>query len=294
MRLAFRFLGLLSGTAAVAIVSASCTGSSPTVPAAGPSASATSAGAVRSAASSPAPSPSPSAAACRHGQGTLDTSCARGVPAFLPEVESAIDQLAREQPEVFNLADQAGPGGYKVVDTAQYYAGIMRILESGDYCAGFDLVELQLKNGNQFSEQYDILLSTGHARCGAAAYRATCTPPNFPLDAADLIDSVRVGFFGFRCDEGLTPPRNGENKLPLGCAGYVTATPKNADGRDVDPRVHGDRIDWRLDQEDEYVRVEEYPDIPFNKKMVPVKPGRFSLCATVKGVEGCLHADVPR
>jgi hypothetical protein len=292
--LVFRSWRFLAYTATAAVVIASCTGSSPTVPAAAPSASATSAGAGRSAASSPGPSPSPGAAACRHGQGTLDTSCARGVPAFLPEVESAIDQLAREQPEVFNLADQAGPGGYKVLDTERYYAGVMSILESRDFCAGFDLVELQLKNGSQFSEQYDILLATGHARRGAATYQATCTPPSFPLDAADLIDAVRVGFFGFRCDEGLTPPRNGENKLPLGCAGYVTATPKNAANGDVDPRVHGDRIDWRLEQDEEYVRVEEFPDIPFNKKMVPVKPGRFSLCATVKGVEGCLHAEVPR
>jgi hypothetical protein len=30
----------------------------------------------------------------------------------------------------------------------------------------------------------------------------------------------------------------------------------------------------------------------FNKDLLGLRPGEFSLCATVKGVEGCLHGFV--
>jgi hypothetical protein len=226
--------------------------------------------------------------------GTVSTSCARGASAFVSDVDSAIDQLAREQPELFNLNDQAGPGGYRVLDPDRYYAGVIRVLQGRDFCAGFDLVELQIKNSQQFSEQYDILTSTGHVRRGNGAYRSTCSPPNFPLNPEDLISYVRVAFFGFRCDDGVDAPRNAEGLLPVGCYGNVTATPKKQDGTDVDSRLHGDRIDWRLVNEDQAVRVEDFPDITFNKQIVALKPGHFTLCATVKGVEGCLHGEVPR
>ena len=42
----------------------------------------------------------------------------------------------------------------------------------------------------------------------------------------DVIDSVRVAFYGIRCVDGQTPPNNGLGKLPVGCSGFVTATPK--------------------------------------------------------------------
>jgi hypothetical protein len=226
--------------------------------------------------------------------GTVSTSCARGAAAFVSDVDSAIDQLAREQPQLFNLTDQAGPGGYRVLDIEKYYAGVIRVLQGRDFCAGFDFVELQLKNSSAFSEQFDILTSTGHVRRGAGAYRATCSPANFPLNPEDLIDYVRVGFFGFRCDDGVSAPRNAEGLLPQGCSGNVTATPKTREGTDVDPRIHGDRIDWRVVNEDQAVKIEDFPGIPFNKQVVALKPGHFTLCGTVKGVEGCLHGEVPR
>jgi hypothetical protein len=226
--------------------------------------------------------------------GTVSSSCYRGAAAFVSEVDSAIEQLAREQPSIFNLNDQAGPGGYRILDAERYYAGVIRILQGRDFCAGFDLVELQLKNSSDFSEQFDIMTSTGHVRRGAGAYRATCSPANFPLNPEDLIDSVRVAFFGFRCDDGVPAPRNADGKLPMGCFGNVTATPKTRDGLDVDRRIHGDRIDWRLENEEGAVEVEDFPDIPFNKRITPKQPGHFTLCGSVKGVEGCLHGEVPR
>ena len=62
---------------------------------------------------------------------------------------------------------------------------MIRNLEAEGFCAGYDLVELQIKNSTSFSEQYDIMLASGHVRAGPGAYRATCSPPSFPLDAED-------------------------------------------------------------------------------------------------------------
>ena len=241
---------------------------------------------------SPGPS-NPSAASCPIGPGSVTATCARHVPAFVADVDAAIAQLVTEHPEIFDLTRVSGEGQYYVKDTQAYYAGVIRNLQARNFCAGFDLVELQLKNSQSFSEQYNILLSNGHARRGDGSYRATCSPAAFPLTAEDIIDHVRVGFFGFRCADGITPPRNGDGKLPIGCSGNVTATPKNYRGEDVDARIHGDRIEWRLEQEfPGVVRMDDFPGVDFNKTLVGLEKGHFTLCAEVKGVTGCLHAEV--
>jgi hypothetical protein len=38
--------------------------------------------------------------------------------------------------------------------------------------------------------------------------------------------------------------------------------------------------------------MEDFPGVPFNKTLIAQNPGHFTLCATVKGVEGCLHGEV--
>src|SRR5688500_11104385 len=236
--------------------------------------------------------PPTGAAACRFGKGTVNTYCDRQSAAFAAQVDAAIMLLTTQSPEIFDLTQQVGEGGFKVLNPNAYYAGVIRNLEARDFCAGYDFAELQVKNSALFSEQYDIMLASGHIRRGAGAYRATCSPPNFPLDAEDLIDHVRVGFFGISCIPGVTAPRNGENKLLMGCNGNVTATPKDKDGHDIDARIHGDRIDWTLTQEYNVVRIDDFPNVDFNKTLTAVAPGHFQLCAVVKGVRGCLNGEV--
>lgn len=242
----------------------------------------------------PTPTPAgPGASACPLGKGTVSTQCNRVQPSFLAEVNAAIDQLVTEQPQIFDTRDLAGPGEYKVKDIDAYYRGVASVLRSKGFCADYDLVELQVKNTNDFNDQYDILISQGYVRRGAGSYRSTCSPAAFPLDPEDLIAQVRVAFFGFRClEESKVPPRNGEGKIPVNCFGNVTASPKNRNGDDVDSRIHGEQIQWSLAQEDRYVRMDEQEGVPFNKVLFGLLPGHFSLCATVRGVQGCLHGEV--
>lgn len=232
------------------------------------------------------------AQACPFGMGDLDAGCQRIAPALLKDVDDAINKLAAEKPSIFNFGRSAGPGQYEVLDTEAYFQGVVKNLQGAGLCANFDGTEIQVKNSNAFSEQYDILVSTGTVRRGDGSYRLTCNPANFPLDPQELIDSVRVAFYGLKCNDGRVPPNNGTGQLPVGCVGQLTATPKNRENKDVDHRVYGTDITWTLVDGGENIDIQHYPDQPFNKGLYGKQPGDFTYCATVKGVKGCLHGKV--
>ena len=236
----------------------------------------------------PSPTATPGASACPLGKGTASASCARHNGRFVGDVDSALDQVLRDQPALFDLGDPSNP---RVRDSAGYYAAVVRNLQAAGFCANYDGAEVQVKNTNDFSEQYDVLLSDGAVRRGNGAYRLTCQPASFPLDPEDVIDSVRVAFYGIRCLDGRTPPNNGLGLLPIDCTGFVTATPKNRENRDVPPAVHGPTINWVLKEGEQTIHLHD-DDQTFNKTLIGRAKGHFTLCATVKGVEGCLHGEV--
>jgi hypothetical protein len=147
----------------------------------------------------PAPQATPDALfSCHLGEGSETNSCSREAPTFLDEVDEAINQLVKEQPHIFNLEEQLGDGGYKVVSVGQYYVGVMRNLQAMGFCANFDGEEMQVKSNNNFSDQYHIMISSGHVRRGPSSYRATCYPAAFP---------VGRGLPGQRADCELPPSR---------------------------------------------------------------------------------------
>jgi hypothetical protein len=80
--------------------------------------------------------------------------------------------------------------------------------------------------------------------------------------------------------------------LPLGCDGFVTATPKQGNGTDVPSWIHGSAIEWDLREGGDVVRVEPDPRFsnPFNKILRTTgRVDGFVLCATVLGNTGCLN-----
>jgi hypothetical protein len=237
----------------------------------------------------PVPTPTPAAAACPLGKGTVSASCARHNGRFVSDVDAAVSQLLRDSPALFDLGDPANP---RVRDAAGYHAGVVRNLQAAGFCANYDGAEVQIKNTNDFSEQYDVLLSDGGIRHGPGAYRLTCQPASFPLDPEDVIASIRVAFYGFRCLDGRTPPNNSLGLLPRECTGFVTATPKNRENKDVPAAVHGPTIAWILKEGSDHVIVHDEPNQLFNKTLAGVSKGHFTLCAVVKGVEGCLYGEV--
>ena len=283
--------GLLVSMAATML---SCGGgSSPSAPAAGSAPSAAAPSPTPTTAPSASASASPAATACQYGMGDPDTFCVRKNAALLPDVDAAIDRVVQQHPDWFVLTDQNGTGGYKVLKPAEYYQGVTASLQSAGFCAETDTVSVSVRNGIDFSEDYDILLGTGHVRRGQGSYRQTCTPPSFPLDASQLISYIRVAFYSIRCPEGVAVPRNAEDRLPLGCTGFVTATPKTKDNLDVKQGLIGTQIDWTFEQEGEHVRLTDFADdVPFNKILFAANAGHWTLCATVKAFRGCQFGEV--
>ena len=240
----------------------------------------------------PTPQPAwipPGTFECPLGKGDPKAWCEAGRPAsFAAEVDAAVEQVVREQPSLFQEGDVSG----RILDEEPFHLAVARLLQEKGFCSGWDLIDLQVRNSNGFSEQYDLFDRGGRLRAREDRLRSTCTPASFPLDAAERIDSMRLGFYGITCADGRTPPRNGDGRLPLGCTGFVTATPKDALGADVDRRVHGPHITWELEQRLPFVRVEDYPEVPFNKILKPETRGEFRLCATVQTHTACLQARV--
>jgi hypothetical protein len=118
-------------------------------------------------------------------------------------------------------------------------------------------------------------------------------PTPTPTPDPGSIDSIRVGFFGIDCGKNNPVPGNGKKLLPKGCRGFVTATPKRKDNTDVPAKEHGPDIDWFMLYGEEFVDVQEPTfESDFNKDVVGEKVGGFGLCATVKGVTGCLAGKV--
>ncbi len=251
----------------------------------------------------PAPTPTPasggegtSGSSCPIGKGDPDAECSKTSPQLLGAVEGAIDRLVRDRPELFNQQEEsvAGTGQYRVLDKEAYVDGVIANLRAAGLCAGrsLDLERVQVKGTNALSEDFDIWSSSRFIRRGGGAYRQTCTPAAFPLEARDVISYVRVVLWAFECNPGVVAPLPPEGKLPLGCDGFVTATPKQRNGQDVPAYIHGTDIQWELREGQDVVRVEpdSYYSNPFNKILYPRgKIGHLYLCATVQGVEGCLY-----
>jgi hypothetical protein len=275
---------------AVALASASCGGgSSPVTP--------------RSPTPAPDPVPSPdargegaSANTCPIGKGDPAASCAKRAPQLLAAVEAAIDKLVRERPDLFNLKEEAGEntGQYRVLARDEYVDGVIANLRAAGFCAErtLDRERVLVKSANAFSEEWDVLSSRGFIRRGRYSYRQTCEPAVFPVEPQDLIAYVRTAFFSFECVAGVVAPLPSEGKLPLGCDGFVTATPKQRNGTDVPSWIHGAEIEWELRDGQDVVRVEPDPRFsnPFNKILRTTgRVDGFVLCATVLGKEGCLN-----
>jgi len=236
---------------------------------------------------------SPTTTACKYGMGSADTFCARKNPALLTDMDAAIDLLVQQHPTWFNQNDINGPAGYKVLtDSASYHQGVVANLQSAGLCAETDTTSVSVRNGTDFSEDYDILLATGHIRRGTGSYRQTCTPPSFPLDLSQVISYLRVAFYSIRCPEGVAIPHNGDGTIPVGCTGFVTATAKTKDNIDVNPALVGTQIDWTLEQDGDFVRVNDFPDVAFNKILFAANTGVYALCAQVKTYKGCLFGEV--
>jgi hypothetical protein len=139
-----------------------------------------------------APTPTPTASvapvsACSLGKGVTYPACSHTETQLLEDVDRAMNRLVKEKPGIFDLSNEkyANTKTYKVVDKEAYLDGLVATLVAMGLCAERDVDDpdqqmIRVKNSNEFSEDFDVLLKDDYIRRGPASYAATCTPPSFP------------------------------------------------------------------------------------------------------------------
>ena len=60
-----------------------------------------------------------------------------------------------------------------------YYSAVRADLAAHGICTFSDMEEISAKDGNESSEQFDVLLASGHIRRGPGVYRGICRPAIF-------------------------------------------------------------------------------------------------------------------
>jgi hypothetical protein len=172
-------MSLRPSVLAAALALAACGSDTPVAPGLDPSAGPT-------AAPTPAPTPTPWSpkVACGVGPGTgdgLEEHCPRTSPSYLAEVDAAIDRVVARHPELVDLENRAGRGGYFVLNIDAFFDQVvLEIGQGSNLCATIDAdLEIAVKRDNTSSEQYKLMWSSGYIRRGESSYRATCVPAWF-------------------------------------------------------------------------------------------------------------------
>jgi hypothetical protein len=147
-------------------------------------------------------------ASCPLGKGATGAECSRKHEALLSDVEAAMELLIQQKPQIFDLTKEyeGGTRAYLVVDKEAYMEGLVANLRAAGLCSERDpddaeLETIRVKDSVDFSEDYDVLLSTGHMRRGTGAYRQTCTPSSFPVERAEDAPPIGSG-----CGRPYPPP----------------------------------------------------------------------------------------
>ena len=111
-----------------------------------------------------------------------ELACQREVSIYLGDVEAALDQLVREQPQLFNtnVVARGTTNWYQILDGDRYIEEFRKIMKARGFCSVNDGgEEIVIKKSNTLSESYDIFASDGFIRRGESAYRGTCYPAYF-------------------------------------------------------------------------------------------------------------------
>ncbi|MBI5499256.1 MAG: hypothetical protein HY907_03370 [Deltaproteobacteria bacterium] len=112
------------------------------------------------------------------GPGTGEgDECFDGVTCYMDEVQAAVRGVISDHPEWFDTSTGCE---VVIVDAAVYRQAVVdRLNARGDVCGYADInsvEEVVVRTNTTYSENFDILASTGCARYGGAIYTSTCAP----------------------------------------------------------------------------------------------------------------------
>ena len=128
----------------------------------------------------PEPPTTPSAGPCAlPPSNPVSPVCTSDPGHLLGAVDAAINTVTQRRPALFDFADKRCDGCYKVLDVSGYYSAVQAELAARGVCTLSDGEEIGAKDSNSSSEQFDILLASGHIRRGPGEYRGICYPAIF-------------------------------------------------------------------------------------------------------------------
>jgi hypothetical protein len=170
---------------------------------------------TRPAVPTPLPSPTASAspivgASCGLGKGDPEAECERLLRGsqLIHYVESAIDLLVREKPQLLDLTAEERPGAdtFRVLDAEAYLDAIVANVRRQGACAERDPDDFRsqrvlVKDSNEVSEGFYVLSERGFIQRGGQALDQVCTPASFPVErSADMPPA------GSGCGRPYPPP----------------------------------------------------------------------------------------
>jgi hypothetical protein len=135
----------------------------------------------------PTPTNPPLSATCvRLGLGTSTGKelCRNEGETFLDELDQAIDLLVAQQPQIFDLNQVAGAGGYRILSEGAFWVGVIQNLDKMGLCGGLYGEELAVTNTTGYSDNFDIIDANHYIRRGSNSYRSTCTPASYTMPMA--------------------------------------------------------------------------------------------------------------
>jgi hypothetical protein len=129
---------------------------------------------------SPTPTPSTPTGTCDLPASNPSNPVCTDDPAKLyAEVDAALTAVTKTRPDIFDFNDKKCDNCYYVKNVDTYIKQAIKQLNALGVCALYDGEEMAVKDSNNFSEQYDILLASGHMRRGTGSYRGVCKPALF-------------------------------------------------------------------------------------------------------------------
>jgi hypothetical protein len=154
---------------AVVVLAAAC-GKSSSTPAAAPTPAPTPVPA-------PLPAATPRAFVCPlPSLPDLHINCPKLTPQLSGYVNTAIETVVAQKPQLFDFSNNFGVGSWKVLDRQAYVTAVVEAIHAQGVCAKDDNEEIAVKTTNQYNEQYNIWTSGGYVR---RAYITTCVPAQF-------------------------------------------------------------------------------------------------------------------
>lgn len=118
----------------------------------------------------------PATVDCSPSPVTMEDGCFDGTSCYLRNVQMSIRNVIAARPEIFMTTDVCEI----ILDVDAFMDAVVAELVAMGVCAIRDPnapgEEVTVKTGNVFTENFDIVASTGCARLGDPIYTSTCTP----------------------------------------------------------------------------------------------------------------------